>query len=114
MKKLTVLKLAATSVFACCTILGGAMLAVTSTKADAETSSTNVEMVEGASVRIGDCGIRFQSLVNRSYYDKQANVTAGVYLIPEDVLGTATLDAERNEYRITCKLLKKHGRVLSF
>ena len=95
MKKLTVLKLAATAVFAGCAIFGGAMISFDSKKADAEavTSSANVQMVEGASVRIGDkAGIRFQSLVSRSYYDRQASVTAGVYLIPEDILGSATLD----------------------
>ena len=54
----------------------------------AETSMTaNIQMEEGASVRIGDAAIRFQTYVKKSYVDGLVDPEIGVYVIPQDLLG---------------------------
>ena len=53
-----------------------------------ETSMTaNIQMEEGASVRIGDAAIRFQTYVKKSYLNGLTDPEIGVYVIPQDLLG---------------------------
>ena len=53
----------------------------------------NVEMIEGASVKLNSTGIRFQSKVKKSYYDNLAEgKQTGVMIIPSDLF-----DGELNE-----------------
>ena len=79
-------------------ILGDKTVASAATSTIDETS--RVQMLEGASVRIGDKAetgdqaIRFIHYVKKSYFDTLVNPETGVYMIPADLL---TMDELTNE-----------------
>ena len=65
--------------------LGVANMSTETASAAEPTVTANIEMLDGASVRIGDSAIRFQTYVKKSYYDGLINKETGVYFIPADL-----------------------------
>ena len=79
-------------------ILGDKTVASAATSTIDETS--RVQMLEGASVRIGDKAetgdqaIRFIHYVKKSYFDTLVNPETGIYMLPADLLTTDELTNE--------------------
>ena len=90
MKKKTFALLCNTFIFALA--FGVSLWAMPTKKAKADTFTVEtIQMVEGASVRIGETGehaekegLRFSLLVSKEYYESFENPVVGMYVLPAE------------------------------
>lgn len=67
-------------------------------------TDANVQMVEGASVKVEKTGIRFQSRINKEYFDGLAeDKETGIAIIPQDLLTGELNENTENAALITAK-----------